>query len=166
MGYAKISLNFATMDRAYKDFNSLPTDIAKWLKAQNDYEDAHGLRHSTSCCMQASLSFNATNHPIPKAGSRDRDNLTLDLAKNYILAVNEFRAYLTFRYGPTDQVTDLASIKGKEGVLIFGDSHIEFWDGENIFQSLAGAARRRGNTSARDGAGDPEFVATLVLGNQ
>jgi hypothetical protein len=148
MTYAKISLDFDAMDAAYKDFKSLPPDIAKWLKAQNDYEDAHGLHHSTSCCMQASLSFNATTQKIPKAGSRDRDNLTLDSGKNYILAVNEFRAYLTFRYGPTDQVKDLATIKGKTGVLIFGDSHIEFWDGENIFQSFAGSKRRKGNPGA------------------
>jgi hypothetical protein len=148
MSYAKIPLNFATMDSAYKDYKSLPADIAKWLKNQNDWEDKQGLPHSTTCCMQASLSFNATSQPIPKAGSRDRDNTTLDQGKNYILAVNEFRAYLTFKYGPTDQVTDLASIKGKQGVLIFGNSHIEFWDGENIFQSSAGAARRRANASA------------------
>jgi len=153
MTYAKIPLNFEKMDKAYKDFKSLPPDIAKWLKDQNDYEDEHNLPHSTSCCMQASLSFNAAGHPIPKAGSRDRNNLTLDGGKNYILAVDEFRAYLTYRYGPTNQVKDLASIKGMKGVLIFGNSHIEFWDGENIFQSAAGASRRGGNPNAVMAAG-------------
>lgn len=150
MGYAIIPLNFVAIDRAYKDNKSLPADIAKWLKDRNEFETANHLRLSTSCAMQASLAFNATNHLIPKAGSRDRDNLTLDQGKNYILSVGEFRAYLTLRYGPTDQVKDLSSIKGKKGVLIFEGSnpHMEFWDGENIFQSIAGAKRRGGNTSA------------------
>ncbi len=98
--------------------------------------------------MQASLSFNATNQPIPKNGSRDRDNTTLKDGKHYVLSVDEFRAYLTFKYGPTDIVTDLASIKGKKGVLIFGGAHVEFWDGESIFQSTGGARKRGGNPGA------------------
>jgi hypothetical protein len=157
MAYTRIPLNFDAMDKAYKDHASLPADIKAWLKKQNDYEDAENERrkreniqpllgHSTSCCMQASLSFNATGQPIPRAGSRDRDNTILS-GKNYILAVDEFRAYLTHKYGPTEQVTDLAAIKGKRGVLIFGNSHIEFWDGDSIFQSPAGAKRRRANPS-------------------
>jgi hypothetical protein len=155
MAYSRIQLNFTKMDGAYKDHVSLPADIKTWLKNQNDYEDRENdrrrrenilplLGHSTSCCMQASLSFNATSQPIPKSGSRDRENTTLN-GKNYILAVDEFRAYLTHKYGPTEQVSDLASIKGRTGVLIYGNLHMEFWDGDNIFQSSGGATRRRGN---------------------
>jgi Type VI secretion system (T6SS), amidase effector protein 4 len=150
MAYAKIRLNFETMRGAYKHNKELPADIAKWLKAQNEAEDKVNARneehkargeklepgggHSTSCCMQASLSFNATSQPIPKAGSRDRDNTTLDNGKNYILAVDEFRAYLTYKYGPTDTFKDKAAIKGMTGVIIFGNGHIELWDGDDILQ--------------------------------
>ena len=152
MAYTRIRLNFQTMRAAYKHNKQLPIDIGKWLKDQNDREDiinktnseraARGEKplpgggHSTSCCMQVSLSFNATGQPIPSAGSRDRGNTPLN-GKYYILAVDEFRAYLTYKYGPTDVVSDSstrASIKGKNGVLIFGNGHIEFWDGDDILQ--------------------------------
>jgi len=152
MEFTRIPLEFSAIDRAYRDYRSLPHDIDKWIKDQNAYEDKENERrtkqnlpllgHSTSCCMQASLSFNATGHPIPKAGSRDRQNTTLDGGRNYILAVDEFRAYLTYKYGPTEQVNDLVAIQGRTGVLIFGNSHIEFWDGQDIFQSTPGAKRR------------------------
>lgn len=165
MAFARIPLNFATMSRAYKDYLHLPSDIDAWLKAVNasnlekwkeKHPDGKGAppKRATSCCMQASLSFNATIQPIPKAGSRDRQNETLDGGKNYILTVDEFRAYLTFRYGPTDQVPDLQLIKGKKGVLILANSHMEFWDGENWFQSLEGAKLRGGDQTAVIGWAD------------
>ena len=161
MTYARIPLNFAVMSKAYRDFRSLPHDMATWLKNQNDlekklwlekHETLEGIKLSTSCCLQASLSFNATKQPIPKAGPVNWDNLTLDAGKHYIYSVNEFRAYLTYKYGPTDPVPDLKSIKGTTGVLTFGGAHIEFWDGDNIFQSAGGAKKRGGNPGAVMGA--------------
>ena len=177
MPFAKIPLKFSVMEPAYKDNASLPTDIQTWIIEQNKREkkfneDLPALNeqraaegkpplapagHSTSCCMQASLSFNATGWPIPKTGSRDRDNTTLDGGKNYILAVNEFRAYLTYRYGPTDQVNDWSQIKGMKGVLIFGDAHIELWDGEQPLQSAAGLAAHGRKAAA---VMSPTFLAT------
>jgi hypothetical protein len=168
MAFAKIPLKFSEMEPAYKDNQSLPPDIATWIKDQNKREDdfnanlaalnaqraeegkgpLNPVGHSTSCCMQASLSFNATGSLIPKAGSRDRDNTTLAGGKNYILAVNEFRAYLTYRYGATDQVNDWSEIKGLKDVLIFGDAHIELWDGDQPLQSSAGLAAHGRNPGA------------------
>ena len=176
MPFAKIPLTFETMEAAYKDNQSLPPDIATWLKDQNKREDDYNaslpalnakraeegkkpldpVGHSTSCCMQVSLSFNVTNAPIQKAGSRDRDNTTLANGKNYILAVNEFRAYLTYRYGPTDQVTDWSEIRGMKGVLIFGDAHIELWDGDQPLQSAAGLAAHNRKPGA---VMRPDFLA-------
>jgi hypothetical protein len=177
MPFAKIPLKFSEMEPAYKDNKSLPPDIATWIRDQNktekDFNDnlealnaqraeegkdpLRPMGHSTSCCMQASLSFNATNSPIPKAGSRDRENTTLNGGKHYILAVNEFRAYLTYRYGPTDQVSDWSQIKGVRGVLIFGDAHIELWDGDQPLQSSAGLAAHGRNSGA---VMRPDFLAT------
>ena len=177
MPYAKIPLSFKAMEAAYKDNQSLPSDIANWLKDQNAREekfnaelpDVNAQRvsegkkplapagHSTSCCMQASLSFNATGSPIPKAGARDRENTTLNGGKNYILAVEEFRAYLTYRYGPTDQVDDWSQITGMQGVLIFGNAHIELWDGKQPLQSAAGLAAHGRNAGA---VMRPDFLAT------
>ena len=173
MPYAQIPLSFKAMEAAYRDNQSLPADIKKWLQDQNKREDDYNANlpalnaqraedgkkplppagHSTSCCMQASLSFNGAGAPIPKAGSRDRDNTTLDGGKNYILAVNEFRAFLTYRYGPTDQFTDWSAIKGRTGIVIFGDSHIELFDGDNILQSAKGLAAhgRNGGAVMSDG---------------
>ena len=168
MPYAKIPLSFKAMEAAYRDNQTLPSDIYAWLVAQNKREEdfnaslpqlneqraAEGkqplspMGHSTSCCMQASLSFNAAGAPIPKAGSRDRDNTTLNGGKNYILAVNEFRAFLTYRYGPTDQFNDFSEIKGMTGVVIFGDGHIELFDGDNILQSAKGLAAHNRNGGA------------------
>ena len=160
MPYAKIPLSFKTMEAAYKDNQSLPSNIATWIKDQNKRESDFNenlpalnasraqegkkpldpMGHSTSCCMQVSLSFNATRSPITKVGSRDRENTTLADGRNYILAVNEFRAFLTYRYGPTNQVEDWSQIRGMKGVLIFGDAHIELWDGDQPLQSAAGLA--------------------------
>jgi hypothetical protein len=168
MPYAKIPLSFKKMEAAYRDNQTLPADIKNWLVKQNKSEDDYNAKlpdlnaerardgkpplprmgHSTSCCMQASLSFNAAGAPIPKAGSRDRDNTPLDGGKYYILAVNEFRAFLTYRYGPTDQFTDWSEIKGMTGVVIFGDAHIELFDGENILQSAKGLAAHGRNPGA------------------
>ena len=172
MPYAKIRQNFEVMRNAYRDFKSLPPDIEKWLKDQHEVEAKENekrkianierqqqgkkpldMLHSTSCCMQASLSFNATTQPIPKAGPIGRDNTTLSGGKNYILDVGEFRSYLTYKYGPTDQVVNFSEIAGLQGVLVFGGGHIEFWDGEAIFQSAKGAAKRAGNQNAVIGAG-------------
>jgi hypothetical protein len=172
MSYAVIDLDFEAMRKAYRDFKSLPPDIGKWLDDQHKIEAVENekreienierekqgkkplpMLHSTSCCMQASLSFNATTQPIPKAGPVGRDNTTLSGGRNYILDVGEFRAYLTYKYGPTDQVSDFSEIAGMRGVLIFGGGHIEFWDGDAIFQSVEGAKRRNGNAGAVIGAG-------------
>jgi hypothetical protein len=177
MPFAKIPLKFSLMEPAYRDNKSLPADIAKWIKDQNKVEDDFNanlpavnaqraeegkdplkrMGHSTSCCMQASLSFNASGAPIPKAGSRDRDNTTLAGGKHYVLAVDEFRAYLTYRYGPTDQVGDWSELKGMKGVLIFSDKHIELWDGDQPLQSAAGLAAHKRN---KDAVMLPSFLAT------
>ena len=168
MPFAKIPLSFATMELAYRDNKTLPPDIAQWIKDQNkreqDFNDnldtlnqqraAEGksplkkMGHSTTCCMQASLSFNATNQPIPKMGSRDRDNTTLTGGRNYILTVDEFRAYLTYRYGPTDTFAHWSDIQGMTGVVIFGSGHIELFDGDTILQSLKGLGAHGRNSGA------------------
>ena len=180
MPFAKIPLKFSDMEPAYRDNKTLPFDIKTWLKKQNDSEEEFNANlpalnaqlaeegkklqdpkgHSTSCCMQVSLSFNATRSPIPKAGtSDDRKNTTLDGGKNYILAVDEFRIFLTYRYGPTDQVGDWSEIKGKgmTGVLIFGNKHIELWDGEQPLQSKAGLIAHKRN---QDAVMRADFLAT------
>ena len=102
--------------------------------------------------MQVSVSFNATNSPIQKAGSRDRDNLLLG-GKYYILAVNEFRAFLTYKYGPTAQITEKSEIKGRRGIIIFGDAHIELWDGDAELQAPNGKKTK---------AGKCEFIGSLL----
>jgi len=47
MAYARIRLNFETMDKAYKDYKSLPPAIKDWLKDQIcenlDYALANGI---------------------------------------------------------------------------------------------------------------------------
>jgi hypothetical protein len=159
MSFAKIPLSFKAMNAAYKDNQSLPPDVKAWIVAQNKIEDDYNAKlpdlndqraaegkpplpkmgHSTSCCMQVSLSFNGVGASIPKAGSVGRDNETIGGA-NYILAVNEFRSFLTYRFGPTDQITDFSEIKGKTGIVIFGGGHIELFDGNFILQSAAGLA--------------------------
>ena len=168
MSFAIIPMKFSVMEPAYRDNKSLPSDISNWLRDQNAKEEifnanlpalnatraSQGLvalkkQHSTSCCMQASLSFNAAGNPIPKRGARDRDNTTLDAGKNYILTVEEFRAYLTYRYGATDQVSDWSQIQGMLGVLIFSDAHIELWDGVGSLQSAERLAAYGRNVNAK-----------------
>ena len=166
MAFRVIPLDFNIMYNNYKDFKSLPVDVNTWLVGQNDQEKktnadnaAWNLANpdkkprpkvhiSTSCAMQASLSFNASDQPIPKSGSVDRDNLKLDAEKYYILSVAEFRSYLTYKYGSTDEFAAFSDLKGMQGVLIIDDLHVEFWDGDDVLQSAAGAAKRNGNIKA------------------
>ena len=165
MAFAKIPLNFEVMNKAYRDHKILPGQIQDWLDDQNRREDEENqkraehnrnlkpgekpqdmLHKSTSCCMQASLAFNATGQPIPHAGSTpDRNNTLLRDGRYYILAVGEFRSYLTYKYGPTDNLKDVGMdpIMGKTGVMILGGWHIEFWDGTSILQSTPGATKRK-----------------------
>src|SRR5690606_27484854 len=103
------------------------TEVHDWITKQNAEERSKGLKLSTTCCMQASLGFNATSRKIPKAGSIGRDNLEGAKTGNYyILAVNEFRAWLTYTFGPTESVQDRKDLPASPGVIVFSSTHIEF----------------------------------------
>ncbi len=182
MAFAKIRIDFDAIDKSYPDNKSLPPGLQRWLNDQvasekklnekitleNEEQLARGdtgkpkdLVHiSTSCCMQMSWAFNEARTPIPQQGSTaNRDNTPIG-GKFFILAVGEFRAFLTYRYGPTDMVTDNSKLAGKKGILVFGGVHIEFWDGDNIFQSAAGIARRKPFGSKPDAVMSGTMVTT------
>src|SRR5262245_43478980 len=142
MSFGRSPLNFESMRKAYKFHNRLDdkspegSEVYEWKVAQNKLEAEKGLPISTTCCMQASMGFNATPRKIPKAGSVGRDNtLGKKTGNYYILAVNEFRAWLTYNFGPTDQVKNKSEVPDGPGVLIFGNAHIEFWDGKEVLQA-------------------------------
>lgn len=142
MAFGRIPLDFTAMRKAYKfhdrlaDGTPVGTEVHDWITAQNKYEAEHGLKKSTTCCMQASMGFNATTRKITQSGSGERDNTKGAKTGNYyILSVDEFRAWLTYTFGPTSKVKGKADVPDGPGVLIFGNAHIEFWDGKEVLQA-------------------------------
>ncbi len=142
MAFGRIPLDFVAMRRAYKFHNRLHDgtpvgeEVYEWITAQNKLEAEKGLKKSTTCCMQASMGFNATPRTIPKTGAVGRDNTYGKKTGNYyILNVDEFRAWLTYTFGPTSQVKGKSEVPDSPGVLIFGNAHIEFWDGKEVLQA-------------------------------
>ena len=175
--FAIIRLKFDDFQKAYRDNQTLPGPVDQWVKDQrkrekdfneklpelNEQRAAAGKNPldpvplSTSCCMQVSLSFNGIGVSIPKAGSTpQRDNETI-AGNNYILAVGEFRAFLTYRYGPTSQFTDTKEIQNRRGLVIFAGAHIEIWDGECYLQSGKGLEKYKRVSSA---VMSPSFLLT------
>src|SRR5437879_790193 len=127
MDFGRIPLDFASMRRAYKFHNALHDgtpvgeEVHDWITEQNKVEAEKGLPKSTTCCMQASMGFNATPRKIQKAGAVGRDNTQGKTTGNYyILNVDEFRSWLTYTFGPTAQVKDKSEVPDGPGVLIFG----------------------------------------------
>jgi len=142
MAFGRIPLDFGPMRRAYKFHNRLNdgtpvgTEVYDWVTEQNKIEATKGLKKSTTCCMQASMGFNATSRKIPQAGAVGRGNTKGSKTGNYyILSVDEFRAWLTYNFGPTGQVKNKSEVPEGPGVLIFGNAHIEFWDGTDVLQA-------------------------------
>ncbi|MEJ1157712.1 T6SS effector amidase Tae4 family protein [Prosthecomicrobium sp. N25] len=163
MAFARIPLDFSAMVKGYV-YHTDEGQIKDWVTEQNKREDKineenkerkaqnlpplPGGGHSTTCCMQVSASFNSTNHRIPSQGTVDRDNTALRTpGLYYILTVKEFRNYLVWKYGPTDTLEDVAeakvdergervpaSIRGRQGVILFGNEHIELWDRTHVLQ--------------------------------
>jgi len=142
MAFGRIPLDFSAMRKAYKFYDKLHDgtpvgeEVYEWIAAQNKIEAAKGLPKSTTCCMQASMAFNVTPQKIQKAGSVGRENTYGKKTGNYyILNVQEFRAWLTYTFGPTDQVAGKSKVPDSPGVLVFGNAHIEFWDGKEVLQA-------------------------------
>jgi hypothetical protein len=142
MAFGRIPLDFESMRRAYKfhdrlnDGTPVGEEVHDWITAQNKLEAEKGLTKSTTCCMQASMGFNVTRFRIPIAGAVGRDNTKGAKTGNYyILSVAEFRAWLTYTFGPTAQVKAKSEVPGDPGVVIFGNAHIEFWDGKEVLQA-------------------------------
>jgi hypothetical protein len=173
MAFGRIPLDFEAMRTAYKFHNRLKDgtpagdEVHDWITAQNKYEADHGLKKSTTCCMQATMGFNATARKIPKAGSVSRENTPGKKSGNYyILAVHEFRAWLTYTFGPTAQVKNKSEVPASPGVLVFGNAHIEFWDGKDVLQaSLMSASFMWGQSPIwfwHIGAGMPAATGSTV----
>jgi hypothetical protein len=158
--FSKIRLNFDVLKNNYYSYDRLPQAIQKYMDGLNDPIKKRikiaidsGLpppveKLNTPCVIQVSHAFNATNHKIP-ASSFWRANPVIPGGNgNYLQAVNELESYLVSRYGGTEDIKatqggDVAKMKkhigGKQGLLIFGEAHTEFWNQSNILQSGGGA---------------------------
>lgn len=113
---------------------------------------------NTPCCIQVSHALNVASQTIPPTNPTARRNATQPIrvegvSRNYILAVDELEAWLTFKYGAGLDVrafaglpstsTDMAAMKRQlstvKGILLFREPpgaglHTELWDGRQILQ--------------------------------
>jgi len=112
---------------------------------------------NTPCCIQVSHALNLTGQTIPATNPTARrthtQSITVDgVSRNYILAVDELEAWLTFKYGAGLDVrgfaglpkasNDMAAMKRQlssvKGILLFREPgagmHTELWDGKQILQ--------------------------------
>jgi hypothetical protein len=130
--------------------------VKKWGSEQAAKDNKDWLPQNTSCTIQMSAAFNNTKLKIPAtsayrssmmfgpdSGAHSADQLAR-LQGYSIQAVSEMEWWLTQTFGPTDDLKVLAAkekrdpqalIKGKKGVLVFGGVHVEFWDGDKIYQT-------------------------------
>ena len=112
---------------------------------------------NTPCCIQVSHALNLAGQTIPATNptARRTNNEPITVAgvpRNYIRAVDELEAWLTFKYGagldvrgfaglPTTS-NDMAAMKRQlssvKGILLFREPgagmHTELWDGKQILQ--------------------------------
>lgn len=112
---------------------------------------------NTPCCIQVTHALNLAGQTIPQTNPTARRTRTTPItvngvSRNYILAVDELEAWLTFKYGAGLDVrgfaglakadSDMTAMKRQlslvKGILLFRDSgaglHTELWDGKQILQ--------------------------------
>lgn len=159
----RIDADFAKILSNYPAHTQLPADLRLFLQALNGGSTTG---KNTPCCMQVCHAFNLSGLPVPSGNFRPGDpkrvaaEIPLHSGRYYLLAVDEMVNYLSRRFGEPlvlDQrissrlsraksatVGDVRAltepIRGLEGVITFGNAHIELWNRGNIVQDTGAAA--------------------------
>lgn len=88
-----------------------------------------------TCCIQMSYALN-------KAGARIKNKGGVvglqDGGQNYIIRVSTMREYLNDEYGEAEnyragtRIAKISQIVDRQGIIAFGDRHIDLWNRTNI----------------------------------
>jgi hypothetical protein len=145
-----INADFEKILANYPANNQLPPALQQKIDALNKPYFPH--TPNTSCCLQVCHAFNKTGIRIPsgnfRPGEPERvaEQIPFGSGVYYLMAVNEMINYLSRTFGDpivlgaahsasdADIADFTAPVRGLEGVMTFGNGHIELWNRYNIVQ--------------------------------
>ena len=155
-----IPVNFEVLRQNYARRIPNPQDSTKSILELTDLQNYMNTLppKNTPCCIQVSHALNLAGQTIPATNPTARRTSTQPIrvdgvSRNYILAVDELEAWLTFKYGAGLDVrgfaglpsgsNDVAAMKRQlalvKGILLFREPpgaglHTELWDGKQTLQ--------------------------------
>lgn len=145
-----INADFATILANYPANNQLPPALQKLIDDLN--KPYLPKKPNTSCCLQVCHAFNKSGIRIPSGNFRPLDpkRVAEEIPRKsgvyYLMAVDEMINYMSGAFGPpivlgaarsasrADVAALTAMVQGLEGVMTFGNGHIELWNKYNIVQ--------------------------------
>jgi len=150
MSKVHIQADFATILANYPAHTQLPPVLQKKIDDLN--RPFLPKTPNTSCCLQICHAFNKSGIRVPSGNFRplDRDRAAAEIPEKsgifYLMAVDEMIRYLSSHFGEpvvlgearsaskADVSALTESVQGMEGVMTFGNGHIELWNRYNIVQ--------------------------------
>lgn len=145
-----INVDFATILANYPANNQLPPALQKLIDDLN--KPYLPKKPNTSCCLQVCHAFNKSGIRVPSGNFRPGDpkRVAEEIPRKsgvyYLMAVDEMINYMSGAFGPpivlgaarstsrADVAALTAMVQGLEGVMTFGNGHIELWNKYNIVQ--------------------------------
>ena len=98
------------------------------------------------CCIQVSYALNRAGAPIEDASFYSPEmkrgvRLFKSGAENCIIDVFDMRGYLDGRYGKAENFKGskeqmIAAISGRKGIIRFGTTHVDLWEGDRYHQQF------------------------------
>ena len=156
-GTVHIAADFATILSNYPANKQLPGPLQKTIDDLNKVKPGN-----TSCCLQVCWAFNKSGIKVPSGNFRpeEKKRVAAEIPYKsgvfYLMAVDEMINWMTGKFGPPFVLGDgpgadpkkLAAftgpIQGLEGVLTFGNGHIELWNRYNIVQDTGASLMNAG----------------------
>jgi hypothetical protein len=145
-----INANFEAILANYPSNKQLPPVLQKKIDDLN--KPYFPKTPNTSCCLQVCHAFNLSGITVPSGNWRPLDpkrkaeEIPYRSGIYYLMAVDEMIEWMTRTFGapinlgaapnttPGAVATFTAMVRGLEGVMTFGNGHIELWNRYNIVQ--------------------------------
>jgi hypothetical protein len=145
-----INADFGKLLANYPAHNQLPPALQKTIDDLN--KPYLPKKPNTPCCLQVCHAFNKSGIKVPSGNFRPGDpkrvaaQIPLGSGVYYLMAVDEMINYLSRTFGDpivlgaarsasnADVAALTAIVRGLEGVMTFGNGHIELWNRYNIVQ--------------------------------
>lgn len=145
-----INADFEKILANYPANNQLPPALQKTIDDLNKPYLPN--KPNTSCCLQVCHAFNKAGIRVPSGNFRPGDpkrvaaQIPFGSGVYYLMAVDEMIYYMSRTFGDpivlgaarsastADVAEFTAVVRGLEGVMTFGNGHIELWNRYNIVQ--------------------------------